>query len=86
MKNVTISMEESVADWARVEAARRNMSLSRMLGEILAEKMRHEDSYERAYAQWQTSTLSWKTEPGTKYPSRSEVNDRSHGRDAAASR
>ncbi len=48
MKNVTVTMEESVADWARMEAARRNTSVSRLLGELLAEKMRHDDAYERA--------------------------------------
>lgn len=48
MKNVTVSMEESVAEWARMEAARRNTSVSRLIGELLAEKMRHDDAYERA--------------------------------------
>jgi hypothetical protein len=48
MKNVTVTMEEAVADWARVEAARRNTSVSRLIGEMLAEKMRHDDAYERA--------------------------------------
>ena len=48
MKNVTVTMEDSVADWARMEAARRNTSVSRLVGEMLAEKMRHDDSYERA--------------------------------------
>ena len=48
MKNVTVTMEDSVADWARMEAARRNTSVSRMVGELLAEKMRHDDAYERA--------------------------------------
>ena len=48
MKNVTVSMEESVADWARIEAARRNTSVSRLVGEMLAEKMRHDDAYDRA--------------------------------------
>ncbi len=48
MKNVTVTMEESVADWARMEAARRNTSVSRLVGELLAEKMRHDDAYERA--------------------------------------
>jgi hypothetical protein len=48
MKNVTITMEDSVAEWARIEAARRNTSVSRLVGEILAEKMRHDDAYERA--------------------------------------
>ncbi len=48
MKNVTVTMEDTVADWARMEAARRNTSVSRMIGELLADKMRHDDSYERA--------------------------------------
>lgn len=48
MKNVTVTMEESVAEWARLEAARRNTSVSRLIGEMLAEKMRHDDAYERA--------------------------------------
>lgn len=48
MKNVTVTMEESVAEWARMEAARRNTSVSRLVGELLAEKMRHDDAYERA--------------------------------------
>ena len=44
MKNVTVTMEDSVADWARMEAARRNTSVSRLVGEMLAEKMRRTDS------------------------------------------
>lgn len=48
MKNVTITMDDAVADWARLEAARRNTSVSRLVGEMLAEKMRHDDAYERA--------------------------------------
>lgn len=48
MKNVTVTMEDSVAEWARLEAARRNTSVSRLVGEMLAEKMRHDDAYERA--------------------------------------
>ncbi|MBH9551350.1 CopG family transcriptional regulator [Inhella gelatinilytica] len=47
MRNVTVTMEDAVADWVRVEAARRNTSVSRWLGELLAEKMRHDDAYER---------------------------------------
>ena len=48
MKNVTITMEDHVADWARMEAARRNTSVSRLVGEMLAEKMRHDGAYEQA--------------------------------------
>lgn len=45
MKNVTITVEESALEWARIEAAKRNSSVSRLVGEILSEKMRQEDAY-----------------------------------------
>jgi hypothetical protein len=48
MKNVTITMEDAVADWARIEAAKRNTSVSRLVGEMLAEKMRRDDKYAAA--------------------------------------
>jgi hypothetical protein len=48
MKNVTITMDERVAEWARLEAAKRNTSVSRLVGELLAEKMRDDRRYEQA--------------------------------------
>ena len=48
MKNITITLDEQAAAWARVQAAEHNMSLSRYVGEILREKMRHSREYERA--------------------------------------
>jgi hypothetical protein len=48
MKNVTVTMQDGVAEWARMEAARQNTSVSRLLGELLAEKMQHDDAYARA--------------------------------------
>lgn len=48
MKNVTITVEESALEWARIEAAKRNSSVSRLVGEILSEKMRQEDAYAQA--------------------------------------
>ncbi|MFM8608244.1 MAG: hypothetical protein ACKOBC_09825 [Hyphomicrobiales bacterium] len=38
MKNVTISMDEETAAWARVEAAKAGKSLSRYVGDILEER------------------------------------------------
>ena len=45
MKNITITMEDAAAEWVRIEAAKRNSSVSRMLGEMVTEKMRHDDAY-----------------------------------------
>ncbi|MDR4308686.1 CopG family transcriptional regulator [Chelatococcus sambhunathii] len=37
MKNVTVSMDDDLAGWARVEAAKRGRSLSGFLADVLAE-------------------------------------------------
>ncbi|MDT9000549.1 CopG family transcriptional regulator [Paucibacter sp. APW11] len=71
MKNVTVTMEDSVAEWARLEAARRNTSVSRLVGELLAEKMRHDDAYERAMQDWLHRERAW-VSSGAPYPVRSE--------------
>ena len=75
MKNVTVTMEEDVADWARIEAARRNTSVSRLVGEMLAEKMRNDDAYERAMNEWTSRDRRWKSD-GSSYPTRQETNER----------
>jgi len=36
---VTVTLEEEVAKWARIEAAKRDTSVSRLLGELLKERM-----------------------------------------------
>jgi len=76
MKNVTVTMEDSVADWARMEAARRNTSVSRLVGELLAERMRHDDAYERAMRE----ALEFRSFGASKGPylTRAEIYDRSN--------
>lgn len=76
MKNVTITLEEDVARWARVWAAEHDTSVSRILGETLKEKMQKEGNYARA----QVSYLSRQAKPlksrGQAYPKRDEVYER----------
>ena len=48
LRNVTVTLEEEVAQWARIEAARRDTSVSRLLGGLLKERMAAQDGYERA--------------------------------------
>lgn len=78
MKNVTVTMEDSVADWARMEAARRNTSVSRLVGELLGEKMRHDDAYERAMREaLEFKSIGTSTGP---YLTREELYDRTRPR------
>lgn len=62
MKNLTITVDDSVLEWARIEAARRGASVSRMVGDFMAEMQRREDAYERAYLAWRTDERSWRAE------------------------
>lgn len=59
MKNLTITVQDSVLEWARIEAARRGTSVSRMVGDFMAELQQREDAYERAYLAWRTDERSW---------------------------
>ena len=74
LRNVTVSLEESVARWARLEAARNETSVSRLLGDILKQRMLEKNSYERAMRR----SLARKPFLDTdgRYLSREEVHDR----------
>jgi len=45
MKNVTITVDDAALEWVRIEAAKRNTSVSRLVGQMIAEKMRSNDAY-----------------------------------------
>lgn len=74
MKNVTITVEDAALEWARIEAAKRNSSVSRLVGELLAEKMRQEDAYEQAMRE-ALKFESW-GKPDGAYLTRNEMYDR----------
>lgn len=62
MKNLTITVEDSVLEWARIEAARRGTSVSRMVGDFMAEMQQRDDAYERAYLAWRTDERGWRAQ------------------------
>jgi plasmid stability protein len=73
MKNVTITLDEEVARWARIRAAKYNTSVSRLVGEMLREKMLEEKSYQVTMNQYLSQPPRMIKEPGTKYPTRAEL-------------
>jgi predicted DNA-binding ribbon-helix-helix protein len=75
LRNITITLEENVARWARLEAARRDMSVSRLLAGILKERMREQDAYEAAMRRALARKPFLKTD--RRYLSREEAHDRS---------
>ncbi|HUT70065.1 MAG TPA: hypothetical protein VMW89_05270 [Desulfatiglandales bacterium] len=76
MKNVTITLDEKVAAWARIRAAERESSVSRLVGEMLKERMLEEESYRASMQHYLSQSPCLLKEPGVKYPSREELHER----------
>jgi hypothetical protein len=76
MKNVTITLDEEVARWARVTAAERNTSVSRMVGEMLRDRMKTERGHELARARFDAVAPRRLRRSGDRLPSRDELHDR----------
>jgi len=75
LKNLTITVKEDVARWARIKAARENKSVSRLVGEMLQEQMMKERGYAaamKAYLSVQPTRLS----QDGRYPTREEMHAR----------
>jgi len=75
MKNVTITLEEEVADWSRIEAAKNRVSVSRWIGNILRERMQDEAGYRQAMNQFLSSPPVLLKKDG-RYPSRNDLHER----------
>lgn len=76
MKNVTIRMEEDVARWVRIHAAEHDTSVSRMLGELLKQRMKSDKSYEQAKRQFFSREPKSLKAEGVVYPDRAAVYER----------
>ena len=76
MKNVTITLDEKVASWARIRAAERETSVSRLVGEMLKEKMIEEESYAAAMHHYLSQSPGMIKKPDAGYPDREELHER----------
>lgn len=75
LRNVTVTLEEDVARWARLEAARQDTSVSRLLGGILRQRMMENDTYEKSMRRALSGKPLFKSD-GRKM-SREEMHERS---------
>jgi hypothetical protein len=75
-RNVTITLDEKTARWVRVEAAKRDMSVSRFVGELLSDRRRREEGYEAARNLFLGRKPRPLRAPGDSLPSREEVHRR----------
>lgn len=78
LRNITITLEESLARWARVQAATNGLSLSRFLANILAKHMTDDEEYDAA----RRRALARKPFPPSqgRYLTREEVHERARFR------
>jgi len=76
MKNLTITLDEEVARWARIRAAEHDTSVSRLVGEMLREKMIEEQSYRTVMQEYLSRPPKKLKRPGVRYPRREELHDR----------
>jgi len=76
MKNVTVTLEDEVARWARIWAARNNTSVSKILGELLAERMREDTGYEAAMRRFLDRRPTRLKREDEAYPDRDELHER----------
>jgi Ser/Thr protein kinase RdoA (MazF antagonist) len=76
MKNVTVTLTEEVARWARIRAAELNTSVSGLLGEMLERLMLEEQNYHATMMRYLSGEPQAINEAGSEYPRREELHDR----------
>lgn len=76
MKNITVTLDEQTAEWARAHAAEQGISLSRYVGEVLRRSMDKAIAYEKAMNSFLSREPVALTNPGDKLPTREEIYDR----------
>ena len=75
-RNVTVVMDEDTARWVRVEAARRDVSVSAYLGEVLRREREKDEGYVQAMNRFLGREPRPLASKGTPLPSRDQL----HGR------
>ncbi len=75
VRNLTLTLDEETARWARLEAARQEVSVSRLVRELLRSHMRSEDAYGEAMRSY-SSRLARPLQAQRGYPARHELHDR----------
>ena len=76
MKNVTITLDEKVARWARIRAAEEDTSVSRLVGEMLRDKMLADNAYKTSMHAYLAQSPRELKKKGQTYPDREELHDR----------
>jgi hypothetical protein len=74
LQNMTITVDDEVAKWARIRAAEENTSVSRLVGDLLRDQMRQRQRFEQARRQFRA--LRSGVISNAPCPTREELHDR----------
>ena len=74
LRNVTITVDEEVARWARIKAAEEGTSVSRLLGGVLRQMMRQHQRFHSARREFQRLDTAIISDGA--YPRREDLHDR----------
>ncbi len=76
MKNVTITLKYEVSRWAKIWAAKNDTSVSKLLGQLLKERMLEEEGYHTAMQQFLSQTPTKLKLTGKNHPERDSLHER----------
>jgi len=76
MQKLTITLDEETASWVRVYATNHNTSVTRMIGEMLAQRITHLRDYDRAMRRYLAKPPFRLKRSRKRYANRGELHDR----------
>jgi hypothetical protein len=76
LRNVTVTLDEQTARWARIQAAKEDTSVSRLLGDLLRREMEGREAYDAAMDRFFAQEPGVHRTKGGALPSREELHDR----------
>lgn len=75
-RNITIVLDEASARWVRVEAARRDTSVSRYVGDLVTRERTRDEAYDAAMSRFLSRSPRILGAEESRLPSREEVHER----------
>ena len=75
-RNITITLDENLARWARIKAAENDTSVSRLLADQLEKQMARDSEYERAKERFLSTSGKRLRSQNTPYPQRDTLHER----------
>jgi hypothetical protein len=76
VKRVTVTLDEETAMWTRSEAARRDVSVSGLIRQLLTDHMGGQNAYAGAKGRYLSRQPSKLSKRGSQYPGREKLHDR----------